>query len=63
MTDSLKWWAELDWVAIGEIILIDVLLGGDNALLIALACRNLPRTSAVSESFGALPAQSSCASC
>jgi YjbE family integral membrane protein len=33
----------LNWVAIGQIILIDVLLGGDNAIVIALACRNLPR--------------------
>jgi YjbE family integral membrane protein len=32
----------LNWVAIGQIILIDILLGGDNAIVIALACRNLP---------------------
>lgn len=32
----------LDWVAVGQIILIDLLLGGDNAIVIALACRNLP---------------------
>ena len=31
------------WVAVGQIILIDILLGGDNAVVIALACRNLPR--------------------
>ncbi len=30
------------WVAVGQIILIDILLGGDNAVVIALACRNLP---------------------
>jgi YjbE family integral membrane protein len=30
------------WLAAGQIILIDILLGGDNAILIALACRNLP---------------------
>ena len=42
MTDAVSWVAELDWVAIGEIVLIDILLGGDNALLIALACRKLP---------------------
>jgi len=30
------------WVAIGQIILIDILLGGDNAVVIALACRELP---------------------
>lgn len=34
--------ANLDWVAVGQIILIDLLLGGDNAIVIALACRNLP---------------------
>lgn len=32
----------LNWIAIGQIILIDILLGGDNAIVIALACRNLP---------------------
>ena len=42
MSEALEWFADLDWVAIGEIIVIDILLGGDNALLIALACRNLP---------------------
>ena len=30
------------WVAVGQIILIDILLGGDNAVVIALACRKLP---------------------
>ncbi len=30
------------WVAVGQIILIDILLGGDNAVVIALACRSLP---------------------
>ena len=30
------------WVAVMQIILIDLLLGGDNAIVIALACRNLP---------------------
>jgi YjbE family integral membrane protein len=33
---------QLNWVAVGQIILIDILLGGDNAIVIALACRNLP---------------------
>jgi YjbE family integral membrane protein len=33
---------DLNWVAVGQIILIDLLLGGDNAIVIALACRNLP---------------------
>jgi len=30
------------WLAVGQIIMIDVLLGGDNAVVIALACRKLP---------------------
>ena len=30
------------WLAVGQIIMIDILLGGDNAVVIALACRNLP---------------------
>jgi YjbE family integral membrane protein len=30
------------WIAVGQIILIDLLLGGDNAVVIALACRKLP---------------------
>ena len=30
------------WLAVGQIVMIDVLLGGDNAVVIALACRNLP---------------------
>jgi YjbE family integral membrane protein len=29
------------WLAVGQIILIDILLGGDNAVVIALACRKL----------------------
>lgn len=32
----------LNWLGVGQIILIDLLLGGDNAIVIALACRNLP---------------------
>jgi YjbE family integral membrane protein len=30
------------WVAVLQIIAIDILLGGDNAVVIALACRKLP---------------------
>ena len=30
------------WLSVGQIILIDILLGGDNAIVIALACRGLP---------------------
>jgi YjbE family integral membrane protein len=33
----------LSWTAVFQIILIDILLGGDNAVVIALACRNLPK--------------------
>jgi len=30
------------WVALWQIVVVDVLLSGDNAVVIALACRNLP---------------------
>ena len=30
------------WFAVSQIIMIDILLGGDNAVVIALACRKLP---------------------
>ncbi|MBM4204806.1 MAG: TerC family protein [Gammaproteobacteria bacterium] len=30
------------WASVAQIIMIDILLGGDNAVVIALACRNLP---------------------
>ena len=30
------------WIAVLQIIIIDILLGGDNAVVIALACRSLP---------------------
>jgi YjbE family integral membrane protein len=30
------------WIAVVQIILIDLLLSGDNAVVISLACRNLP---------------------
>jgi YjbE family integral membrane protein len=32
------------WIAVGQIIIIDILLGGDNAVVIALASRRLPQT-------------------
>ena len=32
----------LHWGAVGQIIMIDILLGGDNAVVIGMACRNLP---------------------
>ena len=37
-----QWLLNLEWDAIIQIIIIDILLGGDNAVIIALACRNLP---------------------
>ena len=30
------------WLAVGQIIWINILLSGDNAVVIALACRSLP---------------------
>lgn len=50
------------WVALGQIIIIDILLGGDNAVVIALACRRLPPPSAPRASSGAPRAPSSCGS-
>jgi predicted tellurium resistance membrane protein TerC len=46
------------WVALGQIIIIDILLGGDNAVEIALACPSNARRA----SSGAQRAPSSCAS-
>ena len=37
----LEFFQTLSWAAAFQIILIDILLGGDNAVVIALACRNL----------------------
>lgn len=41
----MEWLTELittmHWSAVAQIIMIDILLGGDNAVVIALACRNL----------------------
>lgn len=37
----LEFLQNLHWGVLFQIILIDILLGGDNALVIALACRNL----------------------
>lgn len=39
----LEFFQTLSWTAIFQIILIDILLGGDNAVIIALACRNLEK--------------------
>jgi len=38
----LEFFQTLSWAAVFQIIMIDILLGGDNAVVIALACRNLP---------------------
>ena len=38
----LGWLAGIEWAAVLEIVAIDILLGGDNAIIIALACRGLP---------------------
>jgi YjbE family integral membrane protein len=38
----LEFLTTLHWGAVFQIIIIDILLGGDNAVVIALACRNLP---------------------
>ena len=38
----LEFFASLHWGAVVQIIVIDILLGGDNAVVIALACRDLP---------------------
>jgi YjbE family integral membrane protein len=38
----LEFLTTLHWGAVVQIIIIDILLGGDNAVVIALACRNLP---------------------
>ena len=41
------------WIAVLQIILIDILLSGDNAVVIALACRIFRRACAGSASSGA----------
>ena len=33
---------EIDWVAVAKIVGLDILLGGDNAICIALACAGIP---------------------
>lgn len=38
---DLDFYSATFWLAVGQIILIDVVLSGDNAVVIALACRNL----------------------
>src|SRR5690606_22986074 len=43
MESAIEFLTTLHWGAVFQIILIDILLGGDNAVVIALACRNLPQ--------------------
>ncbi|HEU0187956.1 MAG TPA: TerC family protein [Gallionellaceae bacterium] len=39
----MEWFSNVElWIALLQIIAIDILLSGDNAVVIALACRNLP---------------------
>jgi YjbE family integral membrane protein len=38
-----EYFVTLHWGAVLQIIVIDILLGGDNAVVIALACRNLTK--------------------
>lgn len=42
-TTALQFGTPQFWVAAVEIIVVNILLSGDNAVVIALACRNLPR--------------------
>ena len=39
---AVDFYSPLFWVAVGQIVIIDLLLSGDNAMVIALACRRLP---------------------
>lgn len=39
----MEWFETINWAAVGSIIMIDILLGGDNAVVIALASRNLQK--------------------
>lgn len=41
MTEAIELFEQLHWGAVFQIVLIDILLGGDNAVVIALACRKL----------------------
>ncbi|MFA7666679.1 MAG: TerC family protein [Burkholderiaceae bacterium] len=43
MESAIEFLTTMHWGAVFQIILIDILLGGDNAVVIALACRNLPQ--------------------
>src|SRR5690606_22280592 len=43
MESVIEFLTTMHWGAVLQIIMIDILLGGDNAVVIALACRNLPQ--------------------
>ena len=43
MESMIEFLVTMSWTAVLQIIMIDILLGGDNAVVIALACRSLPR--------------------
>lgn len=43
MDGIVEFLSTMHWGAVFQIIMIDILLGGDNAVVIALACRNLPK--------------------
>jgi predicted tellurium resistance membrane protein TerC len=49
------------WVAVGQIIMIDILLGGDNAVVIAWPAASCRRPSAPRAFCGAPPVPSCCA--
>lgn len=51
------------WMDAIKIIVIDLLLSADNAVVIALACRNLPPHQRKKASCSGSAAQSDCASC
>lgn len=40
----LEFLQHINWAVVGSIVLIDILLGGDNAVIIALASRNLEKS-------------------
>ncbi|NEN76279.1 TerC family protein [Pelistega sp. NLN82] len=40
----IEWFETIHWGVVGGIVLIDILLGGDNAVIIALASRNLEKS-------------------
>jgi predicted tellurium resistance membrane protein TerC len=49
-------------IAVAQIIMIDILLGGDNAVVIALACRR-PEAQRAKGIFWGWSGRSRCASC